>query len=85
MNLSQIKEDGQRFLNDDYSVLRFLFNRKRQHPALYAVAARVLATLASSLGSERVFSNVKLLVTENRSRISRNILEDIIVITLRTE
>ena len=42
MNLAQVKEEGQRFLNDDYSVLKFWFNRKRQHPALYAVAARVL-------------------------------------------
>ena len=85
MNLAHVKEEGQRFLNDDYSVLKFWFNRKRQHTALYAVAASVLATPVSSSASERYLSGVKLLVTENRSRLTSNILEDIIVIRSLTE
>ena len=85
MNLAHVKEEGQRFLNDDYSVLKFWFNRKRQHSVLYAVAARVLATPFSSSASERVFSVVKSLVTENQSRPTSNILEDIIAIRSLTE
>ena len=79
MNIEHVKEEGKRFLNDDYSELKFWFSRKRQHPALYTCAERVLATLVSSSPSERVFCAVKLLVTENRSRLSSNILEYIIV------
>ncbi len=64
MNLSQVKGDGEQFLKNEFPVFKFWYNRRRQHTTLFAVASRVLATPVSSSASIRVFSTVKLLVTD---------------------
>ena len=56
------------------------YNTIRQHPALFSVASRVLRTTVSFSASEDVFSALKLLVMEKRSRLSRYLLEDTMVI-----
>ena len=66
------------FLEDDFSVLNFWYNRKTQFPQLFAVATRVYATSVSSSASERVISSLKLLFNDKRSRLCTSILVDMI-------
>ena len=80
MNLAYVKEEGHRFLNEDHSVVEFLFDRKSQHPALYVAVA-----LASYSVFFSCFSAIKLTVTGNRCNLSSTILEEILVIRSLTE
>ena len=80
MNLTNIKQMGTAFIDDDFSVIKFWNDRKRHHPAMFAVACRVMATPVSSSASERVFSVLKQLVSDNRSRLLSETIEDIVVI-----
>ncbi len=80
MNLNFIKEDGEKILEDELSVMKFWHDRKRHHRAFCSITARVLATPVSYTASERVFSALKLFVTDHRSRLSSQILEDIVLI-----
>ncbi len=84
-NLSQVKSDGEKHLKDDFSVIEFWNNRKRQHPNLLAIASRIIATSVSSSASECVSSAIKLLVTDKHSRLSRSFLEHITLIRSLTE
>ncbi len=56
------------------------YSQRRQHPAMYGVASCVLATPVSSSASERVFSALKLIVSDTFSRFWNSTIEDIIVI-----
>ncbi len=58
MNLSHIKEDGEKFMEDEASIMKFWYDRKRHHTALYSVAVRVLAMPLSFSTRERVFSGL---------------------------
>ncbi len=85
LNVGAVKEKGNTFLQDDVSVTKFWYNRKKQHPAMYGVASRVFATPVSSSASERAFSAPKLIVSETCSRLSNNTLEGIIAIRSLTQ
>ena len=80
MQLHHICEKRMNFLSDDFSVVKFWFDRKAQFPDLYEVPMRVLATPVSSSASERVFSALKLLVTEKRSRLTPSIIDDMVTV-----
>ncbi len=85
LNVGTVKEKGKTFLLDDFSVMKFWYNRKRRHPAIYGVALRVLTTPVSSSASERVFSALKLIVSDTRSHLSNDTLEYVIVIRSLTK
>ena len=68
------------FLSDDSSVVKFWYDKKAQFPDLYAVLMRVFVTPVSSSASEQVFSALKLMVTEKRSRLTPSIVDDMVVL-----
>ena len=65
------------FLSDDFSVVKFWYDRKAQFLDLYAVSMRVFATPVSSSANELVFSALILMVTEKRSRLTPYIIDKI--------
>lgn len=72
--------DRKNLVSDGFAVMKFWHDRKKQFPSLHAVAARIYATPVSSAASERVFSVLKLVVDERRSRMSTSLIDDTIVI-----
>ncbi len=42
-------------MDDEFSVLKFCYDRKRRHPAPYSVAVRLLAIPVSCSASDRFF------------------------------
>ncbi len=73
------------FPQDDFSVMKFGYNRKRKHPAMYGIAMHLLATPVSSSANEKAFSARKLVVSDTCSRLSNDTVEDIIMIRLLTQ
>ena len=67
-------------MRDDFSIMHFWYNRKSQFSNLYAVAARIFAKPVSYAASERVFSALKLLADEQRSRLGTSLVEDMLVV-----
>ena len=60
--------------------MRYWHELKTQFPLLFIIAARVFATPVSSASSERVFSALKLLVSEKRSCLARSLIDNIIAL-----
>ena len=80
LSLGHIFQARKSFLEDDFSVMNFWYNRKTQFPQLFATATRVYATPVSSSASERVFSSLKLLVNDKRSRLNTLMLYAMIAV-----
>ena len=76
-----VSKGRNKFIQDDFSVMRFWYDRRAQYLFLYAVAARIYATPVSSSSSERLFSALKLLVEEKRSRLSNYVVDDMILVS----
>ena len=68
------------FIEEDFSVMKFWHDKKKQFRNLFAVAARLFATPVLPAASERVFSALKLFVDEKRSRSSTDLMDDMIVV-----
>lgn len=73
-------EMEENYMMDDFFPIRFWKERQNTFPYLYRLACRVFATPVSSCTSERVFSTVKNIVTTDRSRLTSEALEDIVVL-----
>lgn len=68
------------YMNDNFFPVRFWKERQSSFPLLFRLACRVYATPVSSCTSERVFSTVKNIVTSDRSRLTSEALENIVVL-----
>ena len=78
--LDCIRDIRQQFLDDDFSVVRFWHDRKKQFPTLFCVIMRIYTTPISSAASERVDSLLKMLVNDKRSCLNASLLDDLIVL-----
>ena len=78
--VNYLREERIKFLEDDFEVMRYWHERKAQFPLLFTLAARVFATPVSSASSERVFSALKLLVSEKRSFLTSSLIDDVIAL-----
>ncbi len=75
-NFSDLQET---FLSsDELGMVYYWKRRSSMYPNLYKVALRIFATPASSCQSERNFSAVNLVLTDNRLRTEPAIVEDIL-------
>ncbi len=54
INLCRIIQEAKKFLDAEFSLVKFCYDRRRQNPALGSVSTRILASLAFSSASERV-------------------------------
>lgn len=79
MTMDQVTPKKQPFLADDFAVIKFWSDNRRRFPMMYKVAHRVYAIPVSSAASERVFSAVSHIVTDDRSYIGASVLEDLTV------
>ena len=68
-----------KFIEDDYAVMNFCYNRKNTLPTLFAGAPCIFSMLVSSAASERVSSALKLIVHDKSFRLTNRNIEDIIV------
>lgn len=68
-----------------YDVWHHWVNRKTTHPELYAVAMVVLAVPSNQVSVERSFSALPLVLTDLRSGISEENLENILIIKLNKD
>ena len=64
LRVKYLREARNKFLEDDFEVIRYWHKRKTQFLLLLTIAAWVFATPVPSASSERLFSAVKLLVSE---------------------
>ena len=80
IHLAHSDEERKKFIEDDFAVVRFWYDRKKEFPHLFAISVRLYATPVSSASSERVFSALKLLVDEKRSNLRSSLIDDMIVI-----
>ena len=58
------------------SILNFWINNKQLLPCLYQVAIRVFSVQATSVASERLFSDAANIMTDQRSRLAPEKLDD---------
>lgn len=69
----------------DFDVWQHWVDRQHSHPELYAVAMVVFATPSSQVSVERAFSALPLVLTHLRTRLSEEILTNILMIKLNSE
>ncbi len=80
LRLDDLQEIRSHLLGDNFTIMEFWYNRKAQFPNLYAIATRIYATPVSSAASDRVFSALKLLFDDKRSRLGTSLVDDMIVV-----
>lgn len=68
-----------RFISDHSPAVRFWYDKRENVPALCGVSCRVHATPVSPSASERVFSALKLVVTDSGSRMRSENVQNVIV------
>lgn len=75
-----LEKDKDKFMDDEFSAMRFWFENKIAFPKLFKVAKRSFGTPVSFCSSERVFNAVNRIVSRDRANTSSTLLEDIVVI-----
>lgn len=80
IDVHQVVSDIESFLDDPFAAPMFWFHRRQEFPSLFDCACHIFATPASSCASERVFSTLKHLANDSRSRISAQHIDDVIVV-----
>jgi len=68
------------FMEDHFAAVKFWAMRKSSYPRLSEICFRLYAIPVSSCSSERFFSAVKRIVTNDRSRLQSDILQDILIV-----
>ena len=71
---------GKRVLDDDGTLLQWWQSKASLFPRLAILAKQILAIPATSANSERNFSRAGLIVTNKRSKISPENVDDLLVI-----
>ena len=80
VSLEFITRTQKEFSEDDFSVVNFWHDKKKQFPNLFAVATRLFASPMASAASDCIFSTLKLFVDEKRSSLSTSIIDDMMVV-----
>lgn len=80
-----LNEEITAFLNESLlksteDIIKYWENNKIKYPALYKLACVVLASPATQVSVERLFSSLKFVVSRYRFNLNRNLIEDIIFI-----
>ncbi len=79
-HIDSVREKREEFLFDDYAVMKSWYGRRKQFSNFVCSSCRVFTTPVSSASSERVFSTLKLIVDEKRSRVNFPLIDDMIVV-----
>jgi len=72
--------DEEAFTKDHFATFRFWVSHKSKFPTLFEVCIRMYSIPVSSCSSERVFSAVERIVSNDRSRLDSDILHNIVLV-----
>lgn len=75
-----MKIDGDKKVSD----LQFWQNNKYNYPELYVLSQIVFAAPATQVSVERLFSALRFIFSRLRSRLSGNIINDILIIRMNS-
>lgn len=67
-------------LPSNQNIIQFWKNKALSEPQLYRLANTVLATPATQVSVERLFSSLKFILNDLRYNLSNNIVEDILIL-----
>ncbi|XP_049302982.1 uncharacterized protein LOC115065771 [Bactrocera dorsalis] len=72
------------YMKSSTNVLNFWKERKSSDPELYALSKIVFAIPPTQVTIERAFSSLKLVLSDNRNRLSHHTLENILLVRLNS-
>ncbi|XP_034487200.1 uncharacterized protein LOC117791518 [Drosophila innubila] len=72
------------FMKSIVNVLNFWKDRKSNDPELYALSKVCFAIPPTQVTIERAFSSMKLVLSDNRNRLSHETLENILLVKLNS-
>ena len=88
----QIKDEFQHYLNvvelpalEEYDPYAWWLANKNQYPILHNLALKYLSIPATSVPSERLFSDAKNLVTPQRTRLNSNLINQLMFLKRNRE
>jgi hypothetical protein len=87
-----IKNEFQHYLNvpelpalEEYDPYKWWLTNKKQYPLLHKLAIKYLSIPATSVPSERLFSDAKNLVTPQRTRLDSNLINQLMFLKRNRE
>jgi hypothetical protein len=74
-----------RIRETDFRIFEYWYSIKKEYPKMLKIAKTLLATPATQVSVERLFSTLAFVVNSNRSNLSKELISDIMLVIIHRE